>query len=259
MLLGVMQTNPEFGAVTHNIERALSFMEHDHAELYVLPELFNCGYNFIDGNETASLAEPAEGKTFQRVVAWAKSHQSFVVYGFAERADALYNSAAVVGPGGLIGVYRKLHLFDREKIFFTPGNIGFPVFNLPFGKIGVMICFDWFFPESARTLALHGAQIIAHPANLVLPHCPDAMITRSMENHVFTATANRIGRENRGGNDLHFIGSSQIVAYNGALLARMEENEERLTVVEIDSQRANDKTINRQNDLFKDRRTEQYL
>jgi predicted amidohydrolase len=132
------------------------------------------------------------------------------------------------------------------------------VFDLPFGKIGVMICFDWFFPEAARTLALKGAQMIAHPANLVLPHCPEAMITRSLENHVFTATANRIGRENRGGNDLRFIGSSQIVAYNGALLTRMEADEEQLTVVEVDPERANDKVINSRNDLLKDRRTEQY-
>jgi predicted amidohydrolase len=258
MLLGVVQTNPEFGAVTKNIDRALSLMERDHADLYVLPELFNCGYNFIDNNEAASLAEPAEGGTFQRIAAWANSHRSFVVYGFAERSDVLYNSAAVAGPDGLAGLYRKVHLFDRENIFFAPGNLGFPVFDLPFGKIGVMICFDWFFPEAARTLALKGAQMIAHPANLVLPHCPEAMITRSLENHVFTATANRIGRENRGGNDLRFIGSSQIVAYNGALLTRMEADEEQLTVVEVDPERANDKVINSRNDLLKDRRTEQY-
>ncbi len=250
MLLGVVQTNPAFGAVTQNIERALSLMERDHADLYVLPELFNCGYNFIDAQELQAYAEPAEGTTFQSLYRWAKSHQSFVVYGFAERSDVLYNSAAVVGPDGLIGVYRKVHLFDREKLFFVPGNFGFPVFDLPFGKIGVMICFDWFFPESARTLALKGAQIIAHPANLVLPHCPEAMITRSLENHVFTATANRIGREDRGGNDLHFIGMSQIVAHNGALLTQLGTDEERISVVEIDPQRANDKSINSRNNIF---------
>jgi predicted amidohydrolase len=258
MLLGVVQTNPEFGRITHNIECALSLMERDHADLYVLPELFNCGYNFIDNKEVETLAESIEGKTFQQITRWAKSHRSFVVYGFAERSDMFYNSAAIIGPGGLIGVYRKVHLFDREKLFFAPGNIGFPVFELPFGRIGVMICFDWFFPESARTLALKGAQIIAHPANLVLPHCPDAMITRSLENHVFTATANRIGREDRGGNDMRFIGSSQIVAHNGSILTHIEANEEQLSVVEIDLRRANDKSLNSRNDLFTDRQTEQY-
>ncbi|HVN47700.1 MAG TPA: nitrilase-related carbon-nitrogen hydrolase [Bacteroidota bacterium] len=258
MFLGVVQTKPEFGAVAQNIEQAFALMERDHADLYVLPELFNCGYNFIDAEEVQSLAEPAEGKTFQRILRWANVHRSFIVYGFAEHANGFYNSAAMVGPDGLIGLYRKVHLFDREKLFFLPGNLGFPVFELPLGKIGMMICFDWFFPEAARTLALKGAQVIAHPANLVLPYCPDAMITRSLENHVFTATADRIGREDRGGNELQFIGASQIVAYNGALLAQLQADEENISVVQIDLQRTDQKLLNNRNELFNDRREDQY-
>ena len=93
--------------------------------------------------------------------------------GLPERAGAhCFNSAVVVGPKGFIGCYRKTHLFFEETIFFTPGDTGFHVWDIGVAKVGVMICFDWFYPEAARTLALQGADIIAHPSNLVLPHCP---------------------------------------------------------------------------------------
>ena len=144
------------------------------------------------------MAESRDGLTFKMINEWTKKHSSFIVYGFAEQADKIYNSAALVGPDGIVGIYRKVHLFDRENLFFTPGNLGFPVFYLPFGKIGIMICFDWIYPESARSLAIKGAQLIAHPANLVLPDCPDAMVTRCLENRVFTATADRVGEEKEG-------------------------------------------------------------
>jgi predicted amidohydrolase len=258
MQLGVVQMNPEFGAVKQNVDRALGIMECGEADLYVLPELFSSGYNFIDLHEVESMAEPAEGALAARMAAWAKQHHAYVVYGFIERADALYNSAALVGPDGLLGVYRKVHLFDRENLWFTPGNLGFPVFELPFAKVGIMICFDWFFPEAARTLALKGAEIIAHPANLVLPHCPAGMMTRSLENHLFTATADRIGVEERGECSLRFIGTSQIVAPNGAVLARLGTTEEALAVAEIDAALAANKSLNAHNHLLNSRRPDQY-
>ena len=107
----------------------------------------------------------------------------------------IYKSATLIGPDSMLGIYSKVQLFDREKLFFAPGNLGFPVFNLPFGKIGIMICFDWIYPENARSLMIKGAQLIAHPANLVMPHCPDAIVIRCLENSVFTATADRIGEK----------------------------------------------------------------
>ena len=157
-------------------------METSAAELYILPELFNTGYNFLDEEEVRRFAEPADGPTFRMVSHWAKNHSCCVVYGFAEQANTVYNSATLIGPEGLAGIYRKVHLFDRENVIFTPCNLGFPIFHLPFGKIGIMICFDWIYPESACSLVLNGAQLIAYPANLVLPHCPDAMVTRCLEN-----------------------------------------------------------------------------
>jgi len=95
----------------------------------------------------------------------------------------------LTGPDGVIGIYRKTHLFSEEKLYFTPGNTGFRVWETGICRIGIMICFDWFFPESMRSLTLQGAEVIAHPANLVLPHCPGAMPVRCLENGVYAVTA----------------------------------------------------------------------
>src|SRR5919202_6692477 len=120
----------------------------------------------------------------------------YLVAGLAElHSERCYNSAVVLGPSGFIGTYRKTHLFFEETLLFAPGDTGFPVWQAGGAKIGVMICFDWFYPEAARTLALKGAEVLCHPSNLVLPYCPDAMVTRCLENHLFSVTANRIGSE----------------------------------------------------------------
>ncbi len=121
-----------------------------------------------------------------------------------------------------------------------------------------MICFDWIYPESARSLALKGAQLIVHPANLVLPNCPDAMVTRCLENRVFTATADRVGEENRGEVELKFIGTSEIVTPNGKILCRLGIQESTISVVDVDLTLANQKKINNYNHLFEGRRPDQY-
>ncbi|RPJ55028.1 MAG: acyltransferase [Dehalococcoidia bacterium] len=258
MHVAVAQTKPVFSEVEGNIRAALALMDTLPADLYVLPELFNTGYNFINESEVKSLAEPADGLTFRLIGAWAKRRDCYVVYGFAEQAEKIYNSVALVGPEGIVGLYRKVHLFDRENLFFAPGNLGFPVFDLPFGRVGLMICFDWIYPESARALTLKGAQLIAHPANLVLPYCPEAMVTRCLENRVFAATANRVGEEQRGDVKLNFIGTSEIVAPGGKILRRLGTEESAITAVEIDLAQANQKKINQYNDLLAGRRPDQY-
>lgn len=233
-------------------------MESTPADFYVLPELFNTGYNFLEQGELDRVAEETEGRTFRALAAFAQKSGSYLAYGFAERADHIYNSAALIGPDGLIGLYRKVHLFDRENLFFAPGNLGLPVFDLPFGKVGMMICFDWIYPESARTLTIKGAQLIAHPSNLVLPYCPDAMVTRCLENKVFAATADRVGVENRGSFDLRFIGRSEIVSPRGEILTRLGTDEAGIVVVSVDLRDADKKKINRYNDLIADRKPDQY-
>ena len=184
----------------------------------------------------------------------------YVVLGMAEReGEALYNSAVLIGPKGYIGTYRKTHLFCEETLWFTPGNSGFQVWDIGQAKVGLMVCFDWFYPEAARTLALKGADILCHPSNLVLPHCPDAMVTRCLENHVFAITANRVGKEQRGHSSaLSFIGLSEIVAPNGQILHRAPNNEPELFTDDIDVALARDKHINPYNDLLKDRQPQWY-
>lgn len=261
MKAGFIQTNPVFGNIPANVGRAGELITSADADLIVLPELFNSGYQFISKEETTELSEeiPA-GFTTQRLIALSKELRVYIVAGIAERAGEIcYNSAVLTGPEGFLGVYRKTHLFFEEKLWFTPGDTGFRVWKTPIGAIGIMVCFDWFFPESARTLALMGAEIIAHPSNLVLPFCPDAMVTRCLENRVFAVTANRTGIEQRGGRDaLAFIGRSGIVSPRGEVLCRASGDREETAVVELDPALARDKDLNPFNNLFADRRPDLY-
>jgi predicted amidohydrolase len=133
------------------------------------------------------------------------------------------------------------------------------VYDIGIARIGIMICFDWWFPEAARTLALKGADIICHPANLVLSGCQRAMATRSLENAVYTATANRIGSESRGDKEeLVFTGESQVLSPGGERLLVLSKAKEEISVVQIDVKKARDKSITSFNDRFKDRRPELY-
>jgi predicted amidohydrolase len=259
MRIAVVQTHPVFGRTAGNLEAAIGQMESDRADLYVLPELFTSGYSFADRAEAASFAEPAEGPTFRALSAFAHRHECIVCYGFAEAADAIYNSAALVGSAGLIGLYRKIHLFARETELFAPGNLGFPVFDLPFGRVGMMICFDWIYPEAARSLALQGAQLILHPSNLVTPYCPDAMVTRCLENRVFAATADRVGTDDRPHEILRFIGRSEIVSPRGVILNRLNETGAAVASADVDLAEALDKRFSPFNDLLADRREEFYF
>ena len=126
-------------------------------------------------------------------------------------------------------------------------------------KIGIMICFDWIFPEVMRTLVLQGAQVICHPSNLVLSYCQDAMRTRCIENMVFSVTANRFGSDKRPHGEVKFTGQSQITAPKGIVIQKAVPQRETLFIVEIDPALALNKNITNLNDLQKDRRPEFYF
>lgn len=261
MKTAFLQLDPSFGDIRGNVEKTVGMLSSLKADLIVLPELFNTGYQFVSKEEAEVLSEEVpSGYTTRSLVALSRKMGSYIVAGLAERdRDKIYNSAVLTGPDGFIGVYRKTHLYAEEKLWFTQGNTGFKVWDTPSGRIGVMICFDWFFPESVRTLALKGAQIIAHPSNLVLPYCPDAMVTRCLENRVFAVTANRTGTEERGGKaPLRFIGLSEIVSPSGGVLHRASPDKEEIGHLEIDTEEVLDKKINPFNDIFEDRREEIY-
>ena len=255
------QFNPSFGKKKENIAKVISAIKDMDMELLVLPEFFATGYQFVSTDEVTKLSEPIpDGYTTKALLDVSKEKSIYIVAGLPERdGDKFYNSAILTGPEGFMGSYRKTHLFFEEKLYFTPGDTGFRVWDTPVGRIGIMICFDWFFPESARSLALLGAEVIAHPSNLVLPFCPDAMPVRCIENRVFAITANRTGTEERKeGQSLTFIGKSEIVSPKGEILTRAGEDEEALMIVDIEPEIASDKKLNPFNDILTDRRPEKY-
>jgi len=255
MKIGYVQFNPAFGQVDRNLSRIEKLIGRHQADLLVLPELCTTGYNFISKKEVMAISETMNGKTISFFKALSKRTGINIVAGVAEREGRkIFNSAVLVRPSGKIDIYRKTHLFGNEKKYFTPGNTGFKVFSVGKVKMGMMICFDWIFPEAARTLSLRGAQVICHPANLVLPYCPDSMPVRALENRVFTITANRIGRESRGGGDLKFIGQSVIVSPGAKVLSKASKEKETVDILEIDPAEAYNKNITSLNDIFKDRR-----
>jgi predicted amidohydrolase len=260
MKIGYIQNAPVFGDKQKNFDGIAQLAKGITAELLVLPELFATGYTFTSKKEAASLAETTTGETAKFLQQLSAETGAVIVAGFVEEAEGtVYNSSIIVYKDEVIDTYRKLHLFNRETLWFSPGNKPFKVHDVNGYKIGVMICFDWIFPESVRTLALLGAEVIAHPSNLVLPYCQTAMVTRCLENRVFAVTANRVGSEVRGTDDFTFTGSSQITATNGAILSSAPINQSFASVVEIDPSQAHHKMINPYNSVIADRRPEFYL
>jgi predicted amidohydrolase len=260
MRIGFLQFDIAFGKKDQNFETVTRLIQNEHADLWVFPELFNTGYLFTSYDEVENLSEDIpNGKTSEFLVNLAKKYNCTIVAGLAEKENNhFYNSAIVVRQNKVIGTYRKIHLFADEKKWFAPGNLPYQVWDIGEAKIGVMICFDWIFPEAARTLALRGADIVCHPSNLVLPFCQDAMIIRCIENRIFAVTSNRIGREKRNGFEMHFTGASQIIGHRGEILNRAKEKDEITYVVDIDPILARDKNITKNNNIFTDRRLQMY-
>ena len=260
--VGYYQFAPVFGDMDQNVQSLLQVIQSFTGDLLVLPELALSGYQFLSRDEVQELSEEIPGgRHFKRLEEAVCDASLNVVIGVGERHQGeLYNSAVLLGPQGFIGTYRKTHLFYEETLWFSPGNTGFHVWDIGKAKVGVLVCFDWYYPESARSLVLKGAEILCHPSNLVLPHCPNAMVTRCLENRVFAVTANRIGTEQRGEKKpLTFIGQSEIVAPNGDILHRAPDGDSELFVVDIDVQLAQNKHINPYNDVIHDRRPRWYV
>jgi predicted amidohydrolase len=235
------------------------------ARLVVLPELSTSGYVFESADEARAAAEPAGGPTLRGWAEEAARGEAVVVGGFCELGDdgVLHNAAAVVDGGGVLAVYRKLHLWDREQLVFEPGREPAPVLETRVGRIGVGVCYDLNFPEVARGLALAGAELVALPANF--PGSPRPGGERPIEitvamatahlNHVFVAVCDRCGPE-RG---VEWVGGSVVCDEWGWLLAGPPEGfGPGLVVADCDLARARDKAWNERNDVFGDRRPELY-
>lgn len=261
MRVGFYQFCPVHRAVSANLERIFHRLADIKADLVVLPELCLTGYLFPSREELSRYAEPVpNGPNCNKIINFCVQHSLNIVLGIAEAADSkIFNSALLVTSGGTIHTYRKVHLFGSEKDLFDPGDTPFPVFNLGNVRIGILVCFDYFFPESARTLLLRGAQLICHPANLILNYAQSMTITRAQENRVFWILANRTGAEQLAGKEVRFTGCSQLVAPDGSLLYRARAETEELKVVEINPVLSLNKNVTPRNDIIADRRPEMYL
>ncbi len=258
--VGFFQFAPKFGEVATNLSKVVTALRGAKADIIVLPELAFTGYFFQDRSELASMAQdPAKSPIVHSLTDLCRDNDFFLVTGFAEKnADKIFNSALVVGGDGIIHTYRKLHLFNTEKEYFDPGDTQLNTVELRGVKIGIMVCYDWAFPEVARVLALQGADLLCHPSNLVLTYCQQAMRTRCLENSVFSVTANRIGSDIRPRGTLTFTGKSQLVEPGGELVYQAKQNDEELFIAEIDPSMARDKSMTERNNLLGDRRPEYY-
>jgi predicted amidohydrolase len=258
MKIGFMQFAPALAdvrATMQKIDRLIG--QAGGADLLVLPELCNSGYNFESAEQAWVSAEEIKGGVFVAYLeSLCRAHGFYLVSGLNERdGDRLYNSAVLVGPQGYVGRYRKLHLFMKEKDFFEPGDGGLPVFDLGPCRLGMLVCFDWIFPEAWRILALKGADVICHPSNLVLPGLAQrAVPIHALTNRVYVVTANRIGTE-RG---LTFTGLSTIANPRGEVQIQASPAGEEVCLADVDVRLARDKDITPRNNLLADRRPEVY-
>lgn len=257
---GFFQLKPKFGKLEENLSHILKRLEKVNADLIVLPELPFSGYYFKNRNEVAELAQDVKDSYIvDSLVKLCKKQNIHIVTGFAEKyQNKLFNSALLIGKKGVIHTYRKLHLFNEEKFWFDPGDVPLSVQEINGVKIGMMICWDWIYPEVARKLAVMGADIICHPSNLVLPWCQYTMVSRSMENNVFTVTANRFGSDKREHGEIRFTGKSQIAAPKGKVIHNAKSQKEEMFITEINIVEARDKKMTAHNDILKERRIKYY-
>jgi predicted amidohydrolase len=227
------------------------------ADLIVLPELANSGYSFANRRAAWEASEPIPSSPFlEFLTARCAEHACEIITGLNERAgDRLYNSAVLLSARGAEGIYRKLHLFMSEKDIFEPGDLGLPVFERDYGVVGIQICFDWAFCEGWRILMLKGAELICHPANLIIPgRAQRAIPVYAMTNRLFIATANRVGTEG----ELTFTGQSLIADPHGNALKEASSAGEEILRADLDLAQAGDKLLTPRNDAIADRRPDQY-
>ena len=266
MIVACAQYAVRDGDPKTNLERSVRAIQEAAdagADLVVLPELANSGCDFSSREQALKLAEEV-GETRENpgptLRAWKETLEKsgvFIVGGFLEReGGSLYNSAAVIGPG-FFGRYRKTHLWDGEKLLYEAGR-DLPTFDTPLGRIGVLICYDAWFPEAARTLALRGADLLCIPANAPGDWVPEDQrrddltmlnvhaISYANANRLFVACANRVGDG--------YLGRSSIVGTTGGVLAFGSATEEELISAEIDVERTRyEKRLTEHSHAFRDR------
>lgn len=270
LTVAAVQMEPRVGSKADNIARSLQAIEHaagQGATVIVLPELTSSGYVFASREEAFSLAETVhDGDATEVWTEAARRLNVYVVAGLAERdGDKLFNAAIVAGPQGLIGRYRKLHLWGHEHLFFERGDLGCPVFHTEIGRLAAVICYDAWFPETYRMLAAQGADIVCMPTNWVpMPQQPPErmamantlVMANAHSNGLNVICANRIGIE-RG---QPFIGQSLIVGAQGWPIAGpAAADREEILLARINLKQSRQaRHLNPFNDVLRDRRDDVY-
>lgn len=260
------QLGPRIGDVEGNrrrAEAAIASAVADGARLVVLPELCTTGYVFNDAAEARRVAEPMTGPTVESWREASAREQLVLVAGLCELddEDQVRNSAVVIEDGELRAVHRKAHLWDREQLFFKPGDCTPPVVSTGLGRIGVTVCYDAFFPEVMRMLSLAGADVIAIPMNAPMMGVPleplpaDLVIPSAAAhvNRVFIAQADRTGTE-RG---VEWVGATVIIDPDGRMLTKKADGEAVLTAT-VELSRARNKRYGERNNVLTDLRPELY-
>lgn len=259
------QLAPVIGDLDANRALAVTAIQDavaDGCDVIVLPELMTSGYVFSSAEEAHSLAIPADHHLFDAWSASLGESGGVVIGGFAELGDddQVYNSAAIVDSTGVLAVYRKLHLWDREKLFFTPGSALPPVVKTRHGRIAVVICYDLEFPELTRTVALSGADLLAVPTNWPLgtypngEHVPEVVIAMAAArtNRMAIACCDRTGVER--GQD--WMAGTAVISELGWVLASAAENG--FATADLDLTAGRDKKLGEYAHALKDRRPELY-
>lgn len=252
-----IQFNPRVGESSQNFSKVEElFAKISDARLAILPELANSGYNFLNREQAFTLASTIEKSSYvEMLVETARKQNRFIVSGFHERdGDELFNTSLFISPKGEISKYRKIHLFMNEKEIFSKGNLGLPIFKMDGFKLGMLICFDYLFPEIWRIMGLKGAEIIAHPSNLVTYKAFKVVPAQAVINRFFILTTNRIGTER----DISFSGRSFVVDPEGDVVVEASPDKEEILFSEIDPLRAGNKMITEKNHVFNDRFPQDY-
>ena len=266
--VAAIQFEPLLGQVDRNRKKLVELITEAFdrgAELIVTPELSNSGYVFNTRREAFQSSEVVpEGSTLLALADMARKRSGYIVSGILEKEnELLYNSAVLIGPKGYIGKYRKNHLWDFEKTFNEPGNLGFPVFELPFGRMGISICYDAWFPEVFRIYQLQGADLICDSTNWVItpdiedagqPITPLLHVAQAHLNRLFIICADRVGEE-RG---VKYIGNSCICGPLGFVKGPASFDKEEIIIAEINVMEARQKVRSPYNHMLMDRRTDLY-
>jgi len=246
--VAAVQTDPRIGETAANLEDILNATAEAATQgvrLIVFPECGLTGYIFISREEAMTAAETIPGPATEKITALCRQRDVYVVLGLLEKdGERLFNAAALVGPAGVIGSYRKNHLpFLGVDRFATPGDRPFRVFPTPVGNIGLFICYDIVFPESARVMTLDGADILALPTNFPQVRretlSTHVINTRAIENRVHVIAADRVGHERGYG----FAGLSKIVSATGKEVGLASPDREEIIYGEVDLEQARTKRM----------------